>query len=289
MPTIIMTKGLPGSGKSTWAKQHAKKGGWTRINFDDLRTMMHDGKWTRNNEKVIQSVAYSAVVTALHDGHNVIFDNTNFHPKHETKLREIAKTFKAQFEVKDFTDVDVDTCIERDLKRPNSVGEAVIRRMWSQYVFVREEREFDGDKPDCIIVDLDGTLAHMVDRRPYDWDRVGEDDIDAAVLDVVRTFRQSGNVSVVLLSGRDGSCRAETGEWIERHGVPCDALFMRAAGDQRRDSIVKRELFEEHIGDRYNVLFVIDDRQQVINETWLPLGVHVLQSYSPKATPWKGF
>lgn len=290
MPTIIMTKGLPGCGKSTWAKQHAKKGGWTRVNFDDLRAMMHDGKWTKSNEKVVQAAAYDILETALDKGHNVIFDNTNLHPKHETHLRIIARERGVNFEVKDFTDVPVETCIKRDLMRERSVGEAVIREMWARYIFKAEERPFDESKPDCIIVDIDGTLAHMKDRGPFDWDRVGEDDVDWGLVGLLNKYKYDrDHTSIVLLSGRDSVCREQTGEWIERHGIPCDALFMRAEGDQRRDSIVKRELFEEHIGDRYNVLFVIDDRQQVINETWLPMGLHVIQSYSPKAGPWKGF
>jgi len=42
---------------------------------------------------------------------------------------------------------------------------------------------------------------------------------------------------------------------------------MRAAGDMRKDLIVKRELFDRHIRDRYRIAFVLDDRDQVVQIT----------------------
>ena len=49
-------------------------------------------------------------------------------------------------------------------------------------------------------------------------------------------------------------------------------LFMRPEGDMRRDSVVKRELYEQHIKGKYNVLAIFDDRPQVIRECWQELG-----------------
>lgn len=47
---------------------------------------------------------------------------------------------------------------------------------------------------------------------------------------------------------------------------------MRPQGDMRRDSIVKRELYENHIKGKYNVVAIFDDRPQVIRECWQALG-----------------
>lgn len=51
---------------------------------------------------------------------------------------------------------------------------------------------------------------------------------------------------------------------------------MRPEGDIRKDSIVKREIFENYIRDYYNIQFVLDDRNQVV-EMWRSLGLKCLQ------------
>jgi hypothetical protein len=42
---------------------------------------------------------------------------------------------------------------------------------------------------------------------------------------------------------------------------------MRKAKDNRKDSIIKREIFSEHIHNQYFIEFVLDDRNQVV-DTW---------------------
>jgi hypothetical protein len=51
---------------------------------------------------------------------------------------------------------------------------------------------------------------------------------------------------------------------------------MRKADDYRKDSIIKKEIYDNDIFPRYNVLFVYDDRNQVV-EMWRGLGVKVFQ------------
>jgi hypothetical protein len=47
-------------------------------------------------------------------------------------------------------------------------------------------------------------------------------------------------------------------------------------GDMRNDSIVKEEIYEEHIKPRFNVRFVLDDRDRVV-KMWRENGLKVLQ------------
>lgn len=137
----------------------------------------------------------------------------------------------------------------------------------------------------AVIFDIDGTLAHMNDKRgPFDWKRVGVDDVDLIVRHLLWSLAKSGH-KIVLMSGRDSICREETIKWCIENNIQFDHLAMRPNRDYRKDSIVKEELFYEHVAPYYNVLAVVDDRPQVV-KMWYEIGI-------PKVicvgNPWKEF
>src|SRR5574343_600920 len=101
---IIMLKGLPASGKSTWAKEQVDlgKGKVKRVNKDDLRAMLDNGRWSKANEKDVLDYRNCVVVNTILAGQTVIVDDTNLSPKHEAELRKIAYEHVAEFEVKEF-------------------------------------------------------------------------------------------------------------------------------------------------------------------------------------------
>ena len=118
---------------------------------------------------------------------------------------------------------------------------------------------------ECVIFDLDGTFAFLGDRSPYDASRAEHDEVNQAVHFVYEAIRRGKPETVVLLvSGREDRWRAETERWLERHGIIADGLFMRRAGDRRKDSVVKREIYERQIAGHYTVRVVFDDRDQVV-------------------------
>ncbi len=209
-------------------------------------------------------------------------DDTNLEPKHEVTLRKLAEDIQkiisprlVTFETK-FFEVALEEAIRRDLKRPVSVGEGVIKGMYDRYLAPAPAIYHAPEgKTRAIICDIDGTLAHHTDRSPYAWHRVGEDLLDDAVKEVLGLYRPSH--AVILLSGRDGVCRPETEAWLAQHNVKYDHLFMRAEGDNRKDNIIKRELFDELVKDNYQVTFVLDDRDQVVNMWRNELGLKVFQ------------
>lgn len=116
----------------------------------------------------------------------------------------------------------------------------------------------------AIICDIDGTLADLGTRSPYDFTRVDQDRVKHATAEVVRLFAQAG-YAIVLFSGRDDSSRAMTIAWLEANDIPFNELVMRKIGDRRRDSKVKREMFERTVRGKYAVLLVLDDRNQVVD------------------------
>jgi len=280
MLTVYFTKGLPACGKSTWAKefqQNHPEMTIKRINKDDLRAMLDNGKWSGNNEKFVLRARDMLILAALDNGHHIIVDDTNLHPKHEDAIRELIKG-KAELEVVDFTHVDVDICLARDRNRPNYVGEKVIRKMYNQFLMKPVEPIVQDDNlPLAVICDLDGTLALMNGRGPFDWKECIYDKLNKNVDVVVSNFVDSfSECHLLIVSGRDSVCEEETRDWLEKNDIHPDQLFMRAQGDMRKDVIVKKEIFDNHIRGKYNVIAVFDDRNQVV-EFWRSMGLTVFQ------------
>ena len=79
-----------------------------------------------------------------------------------------------------------------------------------------------------------------------------------------------------MVTGRDATFRQVTSDWLSKNQIFYNQLLMRPEGDKRRDDLVKRELYDQHIKDKYNVLFVLDDRDRVV-AMWRSLGLTCLQ------------
>lgn len=279
MLEVILTRGLPGSGKSTWAKQMVadNPGRYRRVNKDELRSMLGITKHSKTNESFVLKIRDEVIVKALDEGMHVIVDDTNLSPKHQARISQLVKG-KAVVRIENF-DVSLEECIKRDLQRTNSVGERVIRQMWRQfYAPTLAKPAYVDGAPQAIIVDLDGTYALMGDRSPYDAARCEIDTLNTVVHSVVLGYvALDPKRKVVLCSGRQSDFREQTERWLKANEIAYDALFMRASGDARKDNVVKRELFDNHIRHNYNIDFVLDDRNQVVDMWRNELGLVCLQ------------
>ena len=135
-------------------------------------------------------------------------------------------------------------------------------------------------KPVAIICDLDGTLAIHDGRGPYEYDQCDTDLVNEAVREVLLCIKENPYTQIeriIYVSGREDSCREKTLTWLKQHMCYFDGLlFMRRTKDHRKDFIVKEEIYREHIEPHYDVLFCLDDRDQVV-KLWRSLGLTCFQ------------
>jgi predicted kinase len=275
MRNIIICKGLPASGKTKWSLETLENfpNAYKRVNKDDLRDMLDGGKYSRDAEKYVLRVRDSIIMSALVEGKHVIVDDTNLATKHEARIRELAKScdFDVKVTIQDFTDVSLATCLERDAARGNKCGAKVIRDMYNQ--FLRKdpiEVEYVEEAPHIVICDLDGTLSLLNGRSPYDAATCADDLLCHPVADIIKDRR------VILLSGRSDKYEPQTREFLAKHNIEFYDLYMRKEGDFRKDYIVKEEIYSTLIKGKYNVDFILDDRNQIV-DMWRRLGLKCLQ------------
>lgn len=269
-----MLKGLPSSGKSTEAFRLVKEEGFKRVNKDDLRAMIDGSKWSKENEKQIIESRDLLIIQYLDAGFNVVVDDTNFSQIHTEALIDIAENCDAEFEEK-FIDTPVYECIERDAKRGDkSVGSKVILGMYFKYL--RKDAEWKENRQNAFIFDIDGTLAHMVDRSPYDYTKVGTDVVNHNVAMILRCLRGNTGLPIIIMSGRKAECEQETVKWLQENNIPFDHLIMRETEDNRKDAIIKKELYHKYVEPFYNIIGVFDDRNQVV-DMWRGLGLTCAQ------------
>lgn len=289
MPQLTLTVGLPGCGKSTWANEQVKsaRSKTVIVNMDDIRQTMagsHSNyKFRKDNEMYVQNAQLSAASHAAANNWNIIVADTNLNPTVQAKWKAFAKehgyTFKEHnlfsefkkdktflhefFAIKEF----VKLCKERNLLREKSVPEEVIDMMAEKYLYstLPEISTDTTGLEEAIIVDIDGTLAHMEGHRgPYEENKVHLDDPDEEVILSVKAERDYIGRRVIIMSGRHETCKEATEAWLAKYGIEYDHIYMRGADDSRSDDIVKFELYMNNVHGKCKVAKVYDDRRQVV-------------------------
>lgn len=295
MQTITLTYGLPASGKSTWAKQQVENsnGKIVRVNMDDIRAMI-GLPYSKEAEALALNMQDNMIVTAIEAGKNVIVDNTHIQanmPKRYKKLFDGDVLFKIQ----DFTHVDKLECIRRNsLRAVNGdryVPVDVITKMAKQLErpwrlteeFMNDKvlsppLEYDPNLPWAVVFDTDGTTAHH-NRSPYDYPQCYTDSVDPNIKMLLKIIYEQGaydQIKLIGMSGRPDTWRDMTERWYRTNDIWYDDFYMRPAGDSRPDTVIKQEMYDNHIRGKYNVLIHLDDRNSVVRAI-RKLGVKVCQ------------
>lgn len=289
---IVLTRGIPASWKSTWAKNEVATNWAVRFNKDDIRNgsilPWNNYVFTKENERKISDYERACVEEAMNKWEKyIIVDNTHLKKwnKHVRFYISLAEKYGYKFEIKDFY-VSREEAILRDELRSNPVWVDVIDKMieatWNWWVPpsqpLREDLKWYS-KEKAVIFDIDGTLANMYDWRwPYEWNLAHKDKLNYHVYNVLNMY-EGNDYKIIIVSWRSDKDKEITEKWLKSNWIYYTELYMREEWDNRNDAIVKKEIYEKYIENNYSVEAVYDDRNRVVDMWRLELNIPCFQVY----------
>ena len=293
MPTLTLLVGPPGSGKSTKAHQYLATEG------DRIERTVYVNQDSQKDKHL------DIFLDALDKGQDIIVDRMNFNKQQRERYLGPAK-LKGYTTRIDVLHEAYDTCLGRIRERfgkHETVNDEKSARGALQTFFGKYERPQEGEadqinfiypsgnKPKAVICDLDGTLADCEHRRHFvrrpqgekkDWRsfflNMDKDPVIEPVYEILYRFQSESpeDMNIVFCSGRPDDYAKLTKEWLEKTGLKYSSLLMRSRHDTRQDDIIKEILLDFEILTRYTPMFILDDRQQVV-DMWRKRGYICLQ------------
>lgn len=266
-----------------------------------------DYQYSKDNEKLVKMEATDRANTYVTDGYDLVIDNTNLTESARNYWKEFARRRNMEVEVKHFN-TDLDECIRRNDLRTGwaKVPRAVIERMalFNNMVTWSPDREIVIVDADGTLFDLNhrkhflsGVCDHCSGngkhymflgggselvrncsecagtgkvKRDYKsfFSNCGNDPI---IIPVARWVQSLSDKYICIVSGRPVDLAGvDTVDSLNRNGISFDRIFMRASGDFRDDTIIKKEILDKI--PRQQIKFAIDDRPKVVR-MWRENGI----------------
>lgn len=141
-PSLILLVGIPGSGKTTYAKDYIKQNSNTlHLSSDAIRKELYGDENIQGNPAEVFSLMQKRAVEALNNGRDVLYDATNITRKDRASIIGICPKF-AKIECHIIW-APIEICIERDAVRDRTVGKEVIDRMLKRFQAVYYDEGID--------------------------------------------------------------------------------------------------------------------------------------------------
>lgn len=295
---LVVLIGMPASGKSTWARADAEqnKGRTMIVSRDAIRLHMFGVVHDPEIEGRISWIQDSLILTGLWSGLRVVVDNTNLRTGYRNALVKLARESGVPVKYSEiFFSTPITKCIERNAERALGRGRVpdedmarfaklaapfysgkLVPQTFTVGDTVTQPDTQDRELPPAVICDLDGTLCDLNGRDPYDPTTCDQDLPVRPVLDALEGFFGQGK-AIVFVSGREDRFREPTMAFLTRHVKFPFELHMRTTKDNRPDPVIKREIFEQEIKNKFRVVVVLDDRPRVVRMWRHDLGLCVFQ------------
>lgn len=302
MAKIIVTRGLPGVGKSSFAKHYQAMNAPTAIVERDAIRIEFSGKGYTGDiefEKKVTEIQHKRVKRCLADGIDVIVSDTHLPDRSVKVWMQIAHEMGAEVDVMDFRAIPLTDVLEANAKRHGTdkyVPVSVIMEKHERFIAGRDlktpvqftpktakesnfvSRKYDqGTKGQAYIFDIDGTLAlNTSGREWHDGSKAHLDSVNEDVAAALYSHYNSGDV-IIIVTARGEEHVDVTRKWLEDKDIKFDHFYCRKAGDRRDDFLIKHELFWDNIAPfGYKIAGVYDDRQCVV-DMWRSMGLTCFQ------------
>lgn len=288
--TLVITRGLPGSGTTEWAKDWVDEDPTWRIRvsrFDIARQIFNAYPWNLSEQQLstVSHMQHSMVNGALKAKLSVVVeDPNNLEAQTIREWMSLADRYKVKFENKDF-EMPFDTAYKSTIYPQDAFRKFYNFTVKGKLQPMPEKPEVqhldataqtyvpDESLPTAYIFDLDGTLFRMIGRSPFAYHRVLEDEVIHNVARVAKILHNNGD-EIIFMTGREDSCRDLSIQALKGAGFDTvDHIYMRPTGDKDTpDQDLKLQLFNDHVRNRFNVVGVYDDRRKVC-KMWEEIGL----------------
>jgi predicted kinase len=277
---FIVTRGLPASGKSTWAKQWVVAApNRVRVNIRE-ELFGKDYKQNGDAENKVSEIENNRLHAALRSKKSVVSDNMHLNPRFLKNFHKMAAQYGLKLAHRDFP-IDIEEAKRRNAARDRVVPPEIIDKIAREQLGPNGEfHYFDGDyTPRPFIApeekglmaagfDLDGSLSdtrsitHFVKGKYRNFDMFHRSSFftppNPEVVQILRDAQANG-LAVLGTTARGEAYREVTELWLNNNDIILDNLFMREEGDFRPDYEVKSDMLRDKIKPYYDLVMQVDD------------------------------
>ena len=170
MRDLIIMRGIPGCGKSTWIKKQFECIGTESyvLSSDDIRLLvsskelLDDGNWaiSQDNNEQVWSILYAALEIRMKNGDLTVVDATNLTARDLNRYKELARKYRYHVYCIDFSNyVSLEECLERNKHRGfRKVPEKIIISMYEKMMKEKIPSGITVLDPSTKLIDLNYVL-----------------------------------------------------------------------------------------------------------------------------------